>query len=404
MTAANVAGMDVVATSLPGTSATSYVVLRDEYLRDLATEGKAAGTLDAYRRDLDETADALVRSMSSSPAGPRSMATDADSRDATHLALDLVAVTSAHLRSALASYRTRPDPRYTRRPELAPATRARATVARRVAVLRAFFAWTHAEGYLPTNPAARLRAGRTPEREPGCLDEPQARAVLAAPARTSRWPERDLLIATLAACAGLRAGEITALPLDAGDPEHPESGLLVVGKGARERRLAVMPKLVAVAWAAYLPSRAARLRRAARRHGALPLARTLILASRASTREDGTLTMEPSAEVVGYVVGRDLADVLPGGRAPGMGPHTLRHTFATLALRSGAANVRQLQELLGHADLSTTQRYLHVGADELAAALARHPLASAGSRHAGHPEDLFGDVVGMLDAQERDAG
>jgi integrase/recombinase XerC len=287
---------------------------------------------------------------------------------------------------------------------LAPQVRARATVARRVAAVRAFYAWAHAEGHLPTNPAARLRAGRTPEREPGCLDEPLARAVLAAPVRTSRWPERDLLIAALAACVGLRAGEITALPLDAADPAYPERGLLVTGKGSRQRRLAMLPPLVAEAWAAYLPTRTGRLRRAARRHGALPLAGTLILASRASVRADGMLTMEPSSEVVGYVVGRDLAEVLSDGRGPGMGPHTLRHTFATLALRSGAANVRQLQEMLGHADLSTTQRYLHVGADELAAALARHPLASAGSRRAGHPEDLFDDVVGVLDAQERDAG
>jgi integrase/recombinase XerC len=359
--------MKVVA-SLAPPQATSYVVLRDAYLRDQATEGKAASTLIAYRRDLDGHADALIEAThlehTLDVAGASAYAN-----------LDLAVVTSADLRTAMAAYHSRPDPRYTRRPDKAPAVRARATVARRVAVLRGFYSWAHSEGHLPTNPAARLRAGRTPEREPGCLDEAQARAVLAAPARTSRWPERDLLIAALATCVGLRAGEITALPIDAADPVHPERGLLITGKGARQRRLATLPPLVAEAWADYLPTRTARLRRAARRHGALPLARTLILACRASIYADGTLTMEPSAEIVGYVVGRDLAEILPGGRAPGMGPHTLRHTFATLALRSGAANVRQLQELLGHADLTTTQRYLHVGADELAAALMRHPLA-----------------------------
>lgn len=358
-----------------------YVVLRDAYLRDLATEGAAPRTVAAYRRDLDDTADTLIE------AGRDRQSPTVDA-ETSRSALDLVDVTGADVRAAVATYRERPDPRFTARPENAPAERARATVARRVAVLRAFFGWAHAEGRLPTNPAGRLRARRLPEQEPAHLHEPQVRDVLAAPERTSRWPERDLLIGLLAAGMGLRAGEITTLPLDAADPKHPERGLLLRGKGGRQRRIPVLPPPVAAAWAAYLPSRAARLRAAARRHGALPAARTLILARTAHVDRAGRLTMEPSPNVVTYVVDRDLAATLPNGREPGMGPHTLRHTFATLALRSGAANVRQLQELLGHAHLSTTERYLHVSDSELADALARHPLAIPETRGTA-PDVLF---------------
>lgn len=351
----------------------SYIVLRDAYLRDLATEGAAARTVAAYRRDLDDTADTLIEAGRDGP-------TPGIDAETSRSGFDLEDVTAADVRAAVATYRERPDPRFTARPESAPAERARATVARRVAVLRAFFGWAHAEGHLPTNPAARLRARRLPEQEPKHLHEPQVRAVLAAPGRTSRWPERDLLIALLAAGAGLRAGEIIRLPLDAADAQHPERGLLLRGKGGRQRRIPVLPPPLAAAWAKYLPTRAVRLRAAARRHGALPAARTLILARTAHVDRAGRLTMEPSPNVVTYVIDRDLAATLPNGREPGMGPHTLRHTFATLALRSGAANVRQVQELLGHAHLSTTERYLHVSDDELAEALARHPLASPDTR------------------------
>jgi site-specific recombinase XerD len=81
--------------------------------------------------------------------------------------------------------------------------------------------------------------------------------------------------------------------------------------------------------------------------------------------------------MVSYVVNAVLAEVLGDRRRPGMGPHTLRHTFATLAARDGTG-MRVLQELLGHADLSTTQRYVHVASEQLTAALTSHPLADAG--------------------------
>lgn len=161
-----------------------YADLRDAYLRELATEGAADRTLVAYRRDLDDTAATL--------ATFQGLAALSDP------ALDLVSVTSGDLRAAVAQFRERPDLRFTARPEAAPTVRARASVARRVAVLRAFFGWAHAEGRLPANPAARLRPGRVPDREPQHLPEGEARAILTTAQTISRWPERDLLIDALA--------------------------------------------------------------------------------------------------------------------------------------------------------------------------------------------------------------
>ena len=97
---------------------TAFPALRDAFLRDIATEGAAARTVAAYRADLDDTARTL-----SADAGLRTLD-----------ALDVAAVSSADLRAAVAAYRERPDPRYSAHPDRAPVIRARATVARRIAV------------------------------------------------------------------------------------------------------------------------------------------------------------------------------------------------------------------------------------------------------------------------------
>lgn len=356
-----------------------YAPTLERWLQRLANAGRSSRTVAAYRNDLDDTM-TTVAGLAGFRLVPDRRSLEAmpeDEREAAVLKafdeLDLARVTFDDLDEAIAEFRTRPDPRFTTNPQRAPEERAPATIARRTAAIRTFFAWCYTTDRIPADPAAKLEAPKRRKRMPKALDERMAATALEQSGQGSRWPERDELIIALALACGLRLEEIAGLRVDQLQGDPPEA-LVVRGKGDKERRLGV-PPVVREALAAYLPTRAERL-------AALRLdAKTVVISSRPRPIKNrageviGT-TVESSRESVAYVVDRLLRRV--GARQAQIRVHALRHTFATLGLREGAFSLRQLQVALGHASLATTQIYTEVADEEIAAAMQLHPLSGGG--------------------------
>jgi len=243
---------------------------------------------------------------------------------------------------------------------------ARATLARRAAAVRTFTAFAHARGLLAADPGPLLGMPRIPRRLPEVLRQEQVAAVLEAhgsPAAAGRagTPSRqdaalalrDTAIVELLYATGIRVGELCGL--DIGDLDTERRTVRVLGKGNRERTVPVgLPAVRAVgAWA-----RSGRpvLVTPASGHALFLGARGKRLDPRAARR----------------VVHARLAAV-PG--TPDSGPHGLRHAAATHLLEGGA-DLRSVQEILGHASLTSTQIYTHVTVERLQAAYRQaHPRA-----------------------------
>jgi integrase/recombinase XerD len=295
----------------------------EEWLSWLATEkGRAASTLEAYRRDA------------------RRWCTWLRSRG---LALDTVR--EADLEAYVA---------HLRRAGLAPATVARAVVAARS--LHRFLA---EEGRIASDAGADVEAPRVPAGLPKALSEPEVEALLAAVSGDDALARRDRAILEVLYGTGLRISELVGLRL--GDVDLESALLRAFGKGSKERVVPVGRHAVAalVAWLA--PSgRPALAPEQWRRRGD---ADAVFL-----NRRGGRLTRQGAWLVVkrwGTVAGLD-------GK---LTPHVLRHSCATHMLDHGA-DIRAVQEMLGHASVSTTQVYTKVSTDRLFAAYrAAHPRA-----------------------------
>lgn len=355
-----------------------YAEALERFLRRLSNEGRSPRTLAAYRYDLDDTMTDVAALHRLLPHRADMEAWPKEERGNAVLmafeALDVEAVTADDLDEAIATFRTRPDPRFARHPERAPEERAPATVARRTAAVRSFFAWCYRTKRIPSDPAALLQPPKKRKHMPRAIDHTSALGALATAGDGSEWPERDLVIVSLALACGLRLEEIASLPLADLEGDPPEA-VIVRGKGDKERRLG-LPEVVVEALAQYLPTRRARL-------DTLGIdALTVVVSSRPRPVRDrrgeiiGT-TVESSRDSVTYVVDRVLRRL--GARRSGVRVHALRHTFATLGLREGALSLRQLQVALGHASLATTQIYTEVADEEIAAAMRLHPLGRTSS-------------------------
>lgn len=231
---------------------------------------------------------------------------------------------------------------------------ARTTIARRSAALRTFTAWAQATGRTATDPGALLASPRAHRTLPPVLDASEAAAAMQPP----RDPEtaigaRDRLILELLYATGIRVSELVGLDLD--DVDRRRRVLRVLGKGNKQR---TVPYGLAAERAldAWLAERRAEL--AVAESGA-----ALLLGARGRRIDPRT---------VRTVVHRAVAAV-PG--APDIGPHGLRHSAATHLL-DGGADLRTVQELLGHASLATTQLYTHISVERLRQTYARaHPRA-----------------------------
>lgn len=226
-----------------------------------------------------------------------------------------------------------------------------ATVARRLSALRGFYRFLVREGRVAINPIRALRTPKQGKRLPTCLTHEQIRALLRAPVRPGPAGLRDRAILELLYGSGLRASEVVGLRV--GDVQRGRE-IRVVGKGRKERVV--------------LLTRSAR--RALDRY--LEHGRPQLVAGQEVEALFVSGRGRPlSVRGLEYLVTRMVAEATDTRGTP----HTLRHTFATHLLEGGA-DLRVVQELLGHANLATTQIYTHLSRARLKEVYDRsHPRA-----------------------------
>ncbi|MBI2205645.1 MAG: tyrosine recombinase XerC [Candidatus Rokubacteria bacterium] len=296
------------------------------FLRHLEVErGASPHTLRSYRVDLDDFTTFFARTVPDTPVS---------------------AVDARVVRAWIANLHTR---------GLAPAT-----IGRRLAALRSWFKFLVRRGVLAANPARDARSPRVPKMLPNFLPIDEAKTLVDGGSVSAADPARDRAILELLYASGLRVSELAGLDVD--DVERADRLVRVHGKGGKER---VVPFGAAAARALdrYL---------AARGHA------------------DGAFFRNPRG---GRLSVRSIHTIVRRtARAAGLHrrvtPHTLRHSFATHLLDSGA-DLRMIQELLGHSRLSTTQRYTHVTPDRLAAVYDQaHPRARGPRRAPQTPPSL----------------
>ena len=265
----------------------------------------------------------------------------------------------------------------------------KASVARALAAVRSWCRWLAREGVLSHNPALLVSTPRLPKRLPRVPTAGELNQAMdaAATAAAAAWPERDALILELLYGCGLRNAELASLDLEAIDAAG--ALLRVRGKGRKERYVP-LGGAAAGALARYLPTRAAALARAGVQTAAVeskpahPDGRALEQQLRG---ERGPLLIPlyviAHARVAGEPprlttrsIGRILKSLaIAGGLPAETHPHTLRHAFGTHLLEDGA-DLRAIQELLGHSRLSTTQRYTQLTNTQVAEVYDRtHPRA-----------------------------
>ncbi|MBI4171312.1 MAG: tyrosine recombinase [Actinobacteria bacterium] len=234
---------------------------------------------------------------------------------------------------------------------------ARASIARRVGAIHTFYRWAATRGVVEADPAALLGRPKVASRLPAVLRPREAAALAEAPEGSAGTPARpvalrDRAVLELMYGSGLRVGEVAGLTLDRIDLDRGR--VLVLGKGAKEREVPLSDFAVS-ALAHYL------------REG------RPALASEGSSCLFFNRRKKPmSARDIRSMVEQYGERMLSGRRVT---PHTLRHSFATHLLEGGA-DIRAVQELLGHASVATTQRYTHVSRSRLFDAYRQsHPRA-----------------------------
>jgi site-specific recombinase XerD len=280
---------------------------------DRHLSGRAAATRRAYRADLQGAVEWLGRLGVTEPE----------------------AVTRLQLRRYLASLQAR--------------GRARTTIVRHAASLRAYFSWLERSGRLTASPATRLAASLQGSTLPTLASRDELERLLDTPlAHGDHLALRDRAVCELLYGAGLRVAELCGL--DLGDVDLRRGLLTVTGKGDKQRRVPVHGTAVAVL-RVWLDVRGT-------------LART--------DSEPRALFYNQRGRRLGP---RDVRRLLTARVGSPLHPHALRHTYATHLLEGGA-DLRVVQELLGHANLTTTQVYTHVSKERLQRVhRATHPRA-----------------------------
>lgn len=258
----------------------------------------------------------------------------------------------------------------------------RASAARKLAAARTFLRYLRREGLIDDDPGGLVATPKRDLRIPVHLSEAEMERLVSAPPQDDALGRRDRAILELFYASGLRLSELAGLDVD--DVNLSAQMVRTLGKGGKQR-LVPFNKSTAKAILEYLKDRDSLMRAGdAGRVGVRRAAKPLFVNYR-GTR----LTVRS----VDRLVRRYAA---ASGVRPGVSPHALRHSFATHLLQRGA-DLRAIQELLGHARLSTTQRYTHVNAAQLLGVYAKaHPRAGKAGA-AGRPGE-----AGKAGGQGRD--
>ena len=276
----------------------------DQFIRYLATERNVSGhTLDAYHGDLEQFSAFLCRE--------RGADAGADTVDHLLIRRYLALLHKSHKKSS---------------------------IGRKLAAIRAFFKYLLRVGKVAKNPAELVSTPKKEKRVPFHLTIDEVIALVETPKGAELLPIRDrVILETLYSC-GIRVSELTGLNLV--DLNLDEGLVRVTGKGNKER-IVPLGSYAQKAIASYLAAR-----------GDSPANAPLLLNARGDRL---------TSRSVGRIVDKYILKLATVKK---ISPHTLRHTFATHLLEGGA-DLRAIQELLGHASLSTTQKYTHVSIDRL---------------------------------------
>lgn len=310
---------------------------RDEFLQALHLEDAASDhTLRAYRTDLDQFASFLWAWESGQDANYRG--SGAGRRAVAGHRLPATAITTASVRAWTARMHEA---------HLSPVT-----VGRKLAAVRSFANYLCREGILTANPARLVHNPKVAQRSPAFLTEGEVSALLEFD-DDSDLGVRDRAILELLYATGLRVSELAGLAAE--DVDLTGRCLRVIGKGNKER-IVPFGKPAAGALRAWLPVRQHWLdsppKKARASDDTEDAMRALLLSQRGRRVDTAALRR---------VLARRLEAVALTKRVT---PHALRHSFATHLLNAGA-DLRAIQELLGHASLATTQRYTHLSTRQL---------------------------------------
>jgi integrase/recombinase XerC len=223
---------------------------------------------------------------------------------------------------------------------------ARRTIARRISSLRSFYKYLVREGKIAQNPFTRVRSPKLDKRLPSFLEEGEINEILDLPDQSTALGLRDQVVLELLYATGCRVSELVGLKLSSVDTGN--LFVLLHGKGNKERIVPIGHKCRSALLAYYKESRSLLMAKYQ-----VPEHQKVLVNSRG-----GALTDRSVRRILDKYV-RSLA------LRKHVSPHTIRHTFATHLLEHGA-DLRTVQELLGHANLSTTQIYTHVTTERIA--------------------------------------
>jgi integrase/recombinase XerC len=306
--------------------ASEFETLAEQFLAMLENERNASShTIRAYRREVLTFAAYL--------------------RETLGVNANIIAVDHLHIRAYLG--------------QLYERGLTKASAARALAAIRSWFHWLAKEHRIAQNPAVLVSTPKLPKHLPrvpsmeevnGLLNSIETSEGVATKNDAAAWPERDRMIFELLYGCGIRNSELVGIDLP--DIHWKNDAILVKGKG-RKQRYVPLGDEAALAMRAYLPQRETRLRAA----GKLALLTDGPLVT--------NLRMRGSARLTTRSVGRIVKRIaLSRGLASDVHPHTLRHAFGTHMLEEGA-DLRAIQEMLGHERLSTTQRYTQLTATQV---------------------------------------